>query len=86
MTDEIVFYLSLSEVTASFGVSDEVICAIVDEGIVMVEGTQAEWRFDNEAVRCIRTVLQLERDLGVNLQGAALALELLAEIDRLKRG
>jgi chaperone modulatory protein CbpM len=84
MTDELWFYLSLDEVTESFGVTREVIVNIIDEGIVVVEGEESQWQFDGEAVRYIRTVLQLERDLGVNLAGAALALELLEEIEKLK--
>jgi chaperone modulatory protein CbpM len=36
--------------------------------------------------RRVRTVVRLQRDLGVNLPGAALALELLDRIDELQRG
>jgi chaperone modulatory protein CbpM len=79
------FVLSLSEVTLSFGISTETVIEIVDEGIVTVQKDKNnEWMFDNEAIRRIRTVLRLHRDLGVNLAGAGLALELLKEIDRLK--
>ncbi|KTD31862.1 MULTISPECIES: chaperone modulator CbpM [Legionella] len=78
------FYLSLAEVTSSFGVSKETVIEIVNEGIIPAQKDEHdEWQFDSEAVRCIRTVLRLNRDLGVNLAGAALALELLKEIDRL---
>lgn len=86
MTDEVWFYMSLEEVTDSFGVTREVIYSIIDEGIVVVEGDETDWQFDSEAIRQIRTVLQLERDLGVNLPGAALALQLLQEIEALKKG
>lgn len=86
MTDDVWFYMSLEEVTDSFGVTREVIYSIIDEGIVVVRGEEQEWQFDSEAIRQIRTVLQLERDLGVNLPGAALALQLLREIDELKKG
>jgi chaperone modulatory protein CbpM len=36
-------------------------------------------------VRRVRTVVRLQRDLGVNLPGAALALELLERIEELQR-
>jgi chaperone modulatory protein CbpM len=79
------FVLSLSEVTTSFGVSTETVIEIVNEGIVSVQQDENnKWLFDNEAIRRIATVLRLHRDLGVNLAGAGLALELLKEIDRLK--
>ncbi|KTD33693.1 putative chaperone-modulator protein CbpM [Legionella nautarum] len=78
------FHLSLTEVTTSFGISRETVIEIIDEGIISAQKDEKdEWQFDDEALRCIRTVLRLHNDLGVNLAGAGLALELLKEIDRL---
>ena len=79
------FYLSLQEVTTSFGTSTETILEIVNEGILPIQNDthNDEWYFDNEACRRIRLILQLNRDLGVNIAGAALILELLNEIDHL---
>ncbi len=78
------FSLSLYEVSASFGVSTDTVMNIIEEGIISVQrDVNDEWQFNTEAVHCIRIVLQLERDLGVNLAGAALVLELLKEVDRL---
>lgn len=81
------FYLSMHEVTTSFGTTTETILEIVSEGIIPItqhdEDDYEVWRFDNEACRRIRLVLQLNRDLGVNVAGAALVLELLNEIDQL---
>lgn len=80
------FYLSLKEITYSFGVSETTIIEIIDEGIVSAyKDERNEWQFDNEAFRRIRTVLHLNRDLGINLAGAGLALELLSEIERLRQ-
>lgn len=79
------FFLSLSEITTSFGVSTETVIEIIDEGIVSAKKNENdELLFDNEAIRRIRTVLQLHRDLGVNWAGAGLALELLKEIEHLR--
>ncbi len=41
-------------------------------------------RFGGEALFVARRVQRLQRDLGVNLEGAALALELLRRIDELQ--
>ncbi|WP_419419689.1 chaperone modulator CbpM [Legionella sp. D16C41] len=80
------FYLSLQEITYSFGVSQTTILEIIDEGIIAAnKNNQNEWQFDNEAFRRINMVLRLNRDLGVNLAGAGLALDLLNEIERLQR-
>jgi chaperone modulatory protein CbpM len=78
-------YLSLTEVTHSFGVTSTTIMEIIDEGIVSLEkDTKNEWQFDDKALRRIRMALRLTNDLGVNLAGAGLALELLDEIDQLR--
>ena len=79
-------YLSMHEVTTSFGTSTETVLEIVNEGIIPIRQNNddyEEWKFDDEACRRIRMVLQLNRDLGVNVAGAALVLELLNEIDHL---
>ncbi len=79
------FFLSLREVSSSFGVSTETVIEIINEGIITVQKDEKnEWLFDNEAIGRIRMVLQLNQDLGINLAGAGLALELLTEINRLR--
>ena len=79
------YLLTLQEVSHSFGVEREVIIEIVEEGIVtVVMSEQNEWQFNNEALQRIRTVLQLNRDLGVNFAGAGLVLELMQEINYLR--
>ncbi|MBA2709571.1 MAG: MerR family transcriptional regulator [Tatlockia sp.] len=79
------FYLSLTEVSSSFGVSSETVLAIIDEGIITIQkDDKNQLCFTNEAMRDIRTVLRLTKDLGVNLAGAGLALELLEEINNLR--
>jgi len=45
-----------------------------------------QWRFSGASVYRARTIQRLQRDLGVNIAGAALALALLEEIDTLQRG
>lgn len=79
------FSLSLREVSSSFGVPSALVVEMIDEGIIPVtKENKNEWQFDNEAIRSIRTVLRLHHDLGVNMAGAALAIELLKEIDNLR--
>ena len=81
---ELSFSLSLDEISHSFGVSTETIITIIDEGIISPSGgDETEWQFDGESMSIIRTVLQLKSDLGVNVEGAGLALELMREIQRL---
>lgn len=42
------------------------------------------WRFANFQLRQVAVASRLQRDLGVNLAGAALALQLLDEIETLR--
>ncbi|WP_444945074.1 chaperone modulator CbpM [Microbulbifer sp. ZKSA006] len=76
--------LTLSELCRACGVPAERIIALVEEGIIEPRSRQVQWRFSGICVRRVRRVYSLERDLGVNLAGAALALELLDEIERLQ--
>lgn len=86
LLDETVQF-SLGELCASCEVTEQLIVEIVAEGIVEPLGAApAEWRFTGVALARVQRVLRLQRDFGVNLPGAALALDLLEEVERLRRG
>ena len=77
--------LSLGELCAACRVPAEQIVELVGEGIVEPIGQgQGHWRFRAVSVRRVYCALRLQRDLGVNIAGAALALELLEELERLR--
>jgi chaperone modulatory protein CbpM len=58
---------------------------LVQEGILdPVDSRRGELRFPYSSVRRTRTVVRLQRDLGINLAGAALALDLLDRIENLR--
>ncbi|MFW2404825.1 MAG: chaperone modulator CbpM [Gammaproteobacteria bacterium] len=58
---------------------------LVGEGILEpIDGTHEELRFSYASVRRTQTVVRLRRDLGVNLAGAALALDLMDRIENLQ--
>lgn len=71
--------LTLAEVCRSCDVPAETVIAMVQEGLVRPVREQP-WRFPASELRRIQTVLRLQRDLDVNLAGAALALELIEEL------
>jgi chaperone modulatory protein CbpM len=67
-------------------VPEQIVIEIVAEGIVEPSGTEPHhWRFTGVAVTRVHRVLRLQQEFDVNLPGAALALELLEEIERLRR-
>ena len=78
--------LSLGELCQQYAVHAEWIVDLVDEGILEPQGgPHMKWRFSGENCRRISIVLRLQRDLGVNLAGTALALDLLDELQELRR-
>ena len=80
------FEFTLDELCQCCAVSDEIIIAMVEEGMLSPVGSSpAEWRFTGTAQRHVEITLHLQRDLRVNLPGAALALELMEEIEMLRR-
>jgi chaperone modulatory protein CbpM len=76
---------TLYELSATCRISTEMLLEMVEEGILEPFGKQPqEWIFCGLDVRRIQTVVRLQRDLRVNLPGAALALHLLDEIEKLR--
>ncbi|MCX2795666.1 chaperone modulator CbpM [Microbulbifer thermotolerans] len=76
--------LTLGELCRACGTSAEEVTALVEEGIIEPLRSGTRWRFSGVCIRRVRKVYSLRRDLGVNLAGAALAIELLDEIERLQ--
>jgi chaperone modulatory protein CbpM len=79
--------LGLAELCSACGVTEQLVIDIVAEGIVEPRGGDPRaWRFTGVAIARIRRVVRLQQEFDVNLPGAALALELFEEIERLRRG
>jgi chaperone modulatory protein CbpM len=78
--------ISLRELCQVCGVTAERIMDMVEEGVVDPRGASPrEWHFGGKAVVRAQVALRLQRDLRVNLAGAALILDLLEELEELRR-
>jgi len=83
--------VSVADLCRMFAVEEQHIVALVEEGVlgardaVLIEFDKTEWRFRGTEVRRVRIALRLERDLGINVPGVALVLELLEELEQLRR-
>lgn len=78
--------ITAAELCRACSVERTLIERLVGEGILDPVDEQAEeLRFHYTSVRRTRTIVRLQNDLGVNLAGAALALELLEQIEDLRR-
>ena len=77
--------LTLRELASACGVSAECLIEMVEEGMLEPSGNDPlGWRFPPTALKRARTALHLQEDLGINLAGAALVVDLLDEIRQLR--
>ncbi|MBN8430909.1 MerR family transcriptional regulator [Microbulbifer salipaludis] len=76
--------LTLRELCIACSLSAEQVMALMDEGVIEPHRASRSLAFSGVCVRRVRRVVRLEQDLGVNHAGAALALELLEEIEQLR--
>ncbi len=78
-------WLSFGELARICSLDAECLIAMVDEGVLEPRGMELQaWRFHPASITRVQVVLRLRRDLGVNLAGAALVLDLLDEIEGLQ--
>lgn len=77
--------LSLNDLSLACACSAERIIELVEEGILEPTNFhQTQWQFTGICLTRARTAFRLQRDLGINLAGIGLALDLLEEIEDLK--
>ena len=77
---------TLGELSRACGMPAEWILALVEEGVIEPVGSdQTHWHFPGHCLRRVRIAQRLQSDLGVNLAGTALALELLEEVETLRQ-
>jgi chaperone modulatory protein CbpM len=77
---------TLAEISRSCAVHAEYIIELVEEGVLAPAAGRDPrgWRFSGGQVRRVGRALRLQRDLGINLAGVALALDLLDELDAMR--
>jgi chaperone modulatory protein CbpM len=77
--------LTLEELCEACSVHTHFIHELVEEGVIDPVDTQTSpWSFKGHCLKRVRVVANLQRDLEINLAGAALALDLIQEIDALR--
>lgn len=78
--------LTLSELTVFCGANSDLVVALIEYGVVTpVEPESTEWQFGPGNIARARKAVRLMRDLGLNIAGVALVLDLIEERDRLAR-
>lgn len=77
--------LTLAELCRACRVPAERVYELVDEGVAEPVGRDPMcWRFRGVSLRRVRFALRVQHDLGVNFAGAAMALDLLDELEQLR--
>ncbi len=82
--------LTLNDLCCACSSSAEWIIELVEEGALEpvnlkpLSHQQTQWRFSVTALQRARTAMRLQHDLGINLAGIALTLDLLDEINTLE--
>lgn len=75
-------FLTLLEVSRASAVHADYVVELVEEGVVQPVGHHpTQWRFSAMCLVKIRKAVRLQHDLGVNLAGVALALQLMEELE-----
>ena len=78
--------MSLGELCQACGAESELVRQLVAHGVLEPRGdTPQGWVFVGASLRRTRQAVRLMHDLEVNLPGAALALDLMDQIQRLQQ-
>lgn len=78
-------HLSLEEVCAACSVRTDWVVDLVNEGILEPSGDRrTEWKFSGSVLSRVQVARRLQSDLGINLAGIALAIDLLEEIEKMR--
>jgi chaperone modulatory protein CbpM len=77
--------LSLGQLCRACAVHADWVINLVEEGIIEPDGDKIQvWRFSGASLIRVHSAVRLQRDLGVNLAGIALILDLLEELKSLR--
>ncbi len=77
--------LTLGQLCHACGVHADWIVSLVEESIIEPQGEAIHvWHFTGASLVRVRSALRLQRDLGLNLAGIALVLDLMEELNTLR--
>jgi chaperone modulatory protein CbpM len=78
-------HVSLTDICQACSTRTDWVIELVEEGILEPVGNDPEaWHFPGHSISRAHIARRLQLDLGINLAGVALALDLLAEVAALR--
>jgi chaperone modulatory protein CbpM len=76
---------TLDDLCLSCNVNPDWVAGLVEHGVIQAAGhTRSDWAFTTASIVRVAKAKRLERDLGLNLPGVALALDLLDQLDEMR--
>lgn len=85
MSSPLMVQLDMAEFCEAADLSDVYVIEIVEHGILEPQGAQPrEWRFTDYELVLAKRAAKLRRDLELEWEGVALALDLLEEVQELR--
>jgi chaperone modulatory protein CbpM len=76
---------TLDDLCLSCNVNPDWVAGLVEHGVIEPIGqTRSGWQFTTLSIVRVAKAKRLERDLGLNLPGVALALDLLEQLDEMR--
>ena len=85
MSTPLIVHLDLAEFCEATDLSDVYVIEIVEHGILEPQGKQPkDWRFNDYELSLAKRAAKLRRDLELEWEGVALALDLLEEVQQLR--
>ncbi len=85
MSKPLIVQLDMAEFCEATDLSDAYVIEIVEHGILEPQGAQpGDWRFNDYELAVAKRAAKLRRDLELEWEGVALALDLLEEVQQLR--
>ncbi|WP_347906126.1 chaperone modulator CbpM [Pseudomonas purpurea] len=85
MSSPLIVQLDMAEFCEATDLSDVYVIEIVEHGILEPQGsTPKDWRFNDVELALAKRAAKLRRDLELEWEGVALALDLLEEVQQLR--
>lgn len=80
-------HLTLSELCLACETTPEFIEELIAQGMLDIsrDHLTPDYHFDSDTLRRIRTIIHLQRDLELNLPGAILAVNLIEELEKMRK-
>ncbi|RON58459.1 chaperone modulator CbpM [Pseudomonas frederiksbergensis] len=85
MSSPLIVHLDMAEFCEATDLSDVYVIEIVEHGILEPQGSAPkDWRFNDYELILAKRAAKLRRDLELEWEGVALALDLLEEVQQLR--